>query len=222
VLAQVRETQDFDKSSEAPSVRSMVRAEASLTANVSLFAKSRFILSTSASKARSVRGRGLGGGRLRFDIPALRYRKTGPAAPRRGPASARSSPGRQPFETGDRVVKARTLLAKFRDRLQNIHSSLGLLRPEHRNFLWDSRQFIFEDKFDGFSNGTRRVPSIPVRALPRNDYPRTPLCENMGAGPTGRRPCTSWFASQEEGLWLARERRGPARRPGRRRRIRPR
>ena len=58
VLAQVLETQDFKKSSESPSVRGMVRAEASLTPYISLFAKSRFILSTSARKARSVRGRG--------------------------------------------------------------------------------------------------------------------------------------------------------------------
>ena len=91
VLAQVLETQDFKKSSESPSVRGMVRAEASLTPYISLFAKSRFILSTSASKARSARGRGLGGGRLRFDIPALRHGKAGRAAPCRGLASARSS-----------------------------------------------------------------------------------------------------------------------------------
>jgi len=91
VLAQVLETQDFNKSSDAAFVRSMVRAEASLSPYTSLFAKSRFIFSASARKARSVRGPGLSGDRLHFDIPALRHRKTGQAAPCRGAASGRSS-----------------------------------------------------------------------------------------------------------------------------------
>ena len=81
-----------NKSNEAPLICNIERIEASLTAYRSLFRQVAIHTQHGASKALSVRWRGLlGGGRLRFEIPALRHRKTRLAAPGRGPPDGREN-----------------------------------------------------------------------------------------------------------------------------------